>query len=65
MFISKVKVENFRNLENFEINLNKGLNVILGENNVGKTNLVSALRIALNCFLILLNQLTYQKIIYI
>lgn len=50
MFISKVKVENFRNLENFEINLNKGLNVILGENNVGKTNLVSALRIALNCF---------------
>ena len=50
MFISKVKVENFRNLKNFEINLNEGLNVILGENNVGKTNLVSAIRIALNCF---------------
>ena len=50
MFISKVKVENFRNLENFEISLNEGLNVILGENNVGKTNFVTALRIALNYF---------------
>lgn len=50
MYISKVKVENFRNLKNFELNLNEGLNVILGENNVGKTNFVSALRIALNYF---------------
>lgn len=50
LYISKVKVENFRNLENFEINLNEGLNVILGENNVGKTNFVSALRMALNYF---------------
>lgn len=32
------------------INLNEGLNVILGENNVGKTNFVTALRIALNYF---------------
>lgn len=50
MHISKVKIENFRNLKDFEISLNKNLNVILGENNVGKTNFVSAVRIALNYF---------------
>jgi len=50
LYISKVKIENFRNLKDFEISLNKGLNVILGENNVGKTNFVSAVRIALNYF---------------
>ena len=50
MHISKVKIENFRNLKDFEISLNKGLNVILGQNNIGKTNCVSAIRMALNYF---------------
>lgn len=50
MHISKVKIENYRNLKDFEISLNKGLNVILGENNIGKTNCVSAIRMALNYF---------------
>lgn len=50
MYLSNIKVENFRNLENFEIDLQPGLNVILGENNVGKSNLIDAIRIALNKF---------------
>lgn len=50
MYISKIKIENFRNLKEFEIELKHGLNVILGENNVGKTNFVTAVRMALNSF---------------
>lgn len=47
MYLSRIKVENFRILKDFEITLGPGLNVILGENNVGKTALFDALRIIL------------------
>ena len=47
MYLSKISVHNFRNLESLEANLSPGLNVIVGENNVGKTNLLDALRVAL------------------
>ncbi len=47
MYLSKISVRNFRNLESLEVNLSPGLNVIVGENNVGKTNLLDALRVAL------------------
>ena len=47
MYLSKVVVQNFRNLKDLELNLSKGLNVILGENNVGKSNLIDAIRVAL------------------
>lgn len=47
MYLSKINIRNFRNLESLEVNLSPGLNVIVGENNVGKTNLLDALRVAL------------------
>lgn len=47
MYLSKICIRNFRNLESLEANLSPGLNVIVGENNVGKTNLLDALRVAL------------------
>ena len=47
MYLSKIVVNNFRNLKSLEIGLSPGLNVIVGENNVGKTNLLEALRAAL------------------
>lgn len=47
MHISLVKIKNFRNLKNIEVKLDAGVNVILGENNVGKTNLLDAIRVAL------------------
>lgn len=47
MFLAKVRVRNFRNLQHLEVGLSKGLNVIVGENNVGKTNLLDAIRAAL------------------
>ena len=47
MYLSKIEIENFRNLKSLTVHLGSGLNVIVGENNVGKTNLLDALRMAL------------------
>jgi len=47
MFLSEITVCNFRNLKFLKVRLSPGLNVIVGENNVGKTNLLDAMRAAL------------------
>lgn len=47
MYISKVKIENYRNFKQFEIEL-KPFTLIIGENNVGKTNLLNALGLIYN-----------------
>jgi len=43
MFISKVTFKNFRNFKESEIYFNDGVNVIIGHNNAGKTNILKAL----------------------
>ncbi len=43
MYISKIKLKNFRNFSDTEIVFNDGVNVIIGHNNSGKTNLLKAL----------------------
>ena len=48
MFISAIKIENFRNFKHQEINFNEGVNVIIGHNNAGKTNLLTALSLVVN-----------------
>jgi putative ATP-dependent endonuclease of OLD family len=47
MYLSNVTVKNFRNLALVSVDLSPGLNVIVGENNIGKTNLLDAIRAAL------------------
>ncbi|WP_109830120.1 ATP-dependent nuclease [Reichenbachiella versicolor] len=42
MYISKLKIKNYRNFKEFEIYL-KPLTLIIGENNVGKSNLLDAI----------------------
>lgn len=42
MIIERLTIENYRNFTNFEIEL-KRFNLIIGENNIGKTNLLNAL----------------------
>jgi putative ATP-dependent endonuclease of OLD family len=47
MYLRSVTIKNFRNLANLTIHLRSGLNVIVGENNIGKTNILDAIRAAL------------------
>ena len=47
MYLSHVSIKNFRNLEDFSLDLKPGLTVLVGENNIGKTNIIHAIRLAL------------------
>lgn len=43
MYISKIKLDNFKSFESIEIHCNENFNVIVGENNIGKSTLFEAL----------------------
>lgn len=47
MFLKKIAIENFRGIKSLTLELNKGLNILIGENNSGKTAVMDALRL---CF---------------
>ena len=47
MYISKIIIDNFRGFEHSEIEFQKGLNVIIGHNNGGKSTIMDALRLVL------------------
>ncbi len=48
MYISRIEIENYRNFKNKAISFNDGINVIIGHNNAGKTNLIKALALVLD-----------------
>ncbi|MEK4439903.1 ATP-dependent nuclease [Niallia sp. FSL K6-0077] len=48
MYISEVKILNYRSFEQFNVSLNDGLSIIIGENNVGKSNFLEALSLIFN-----------------
>ncbi len=43
MYINKIKLENFRNYEKEEIEFDKNVNIIYGDNAQGKTNILEAI----------------------
>lgn len=47
MYISKLCLLNFRKYENLEVEFNNNLNILVGENNSGKTAIIDAIRILL------------------
>jgi putative ATP-dependent endonuclease of OLD family len=47
MHISRIKITNFRIFETIDLKLNKGLNLLVGENDSGKTALIDAFRYTL------------------
>lgn len=53
MYIQKVNIKNFRTFDNEGVSFlfDKGINVVIGENNNGKTALIDAIRIAFSCTL--------------
>jgi DNA replication and repair protein RecF len=43
MNFEKIKIRNFRNIKNLDLEFSKSLNIIIGHNGQGKTNLIEAL----------------------
>ena len=43
MYLKKLKLHNFRNYDNIQLNLYKGINIIYGNNAQGKTNLLESI----------------------
>ena len=43
MYIEKIKLQNFRNYKQLELNLNKNINIIYGNNAQGKTNILESI----------------------
>lgn len=48
MYISQIEIKNFRNFKECEVHFNEGVNVIIGHNNAGKTNLLKALSLVID-----------------
>ncbi len=48
MYLKKLWVKNFRCIKDATIDLNQGVNILIGENNSGKTAVLDALRICLS-----------------
>lgn len=44
MYLSRLRIKNFRGIPEGEIHFHSGLNVLVGENNIGKTTIIDALR---------------------
>ena len=47
MHIKKIKIEGFKTFCKFELALNKHLNIIVGDNETGKTSLLEAINLVL------------------
>ena len=47
MYLEQFKIKNFRTIDDLSLTFNKGLNILIGENNSGKTAIVDALRICI------------------
>lgn len=48
MYISRLVIRNFRNFAHLDVRLRKGVTCVIGENNTGKTNLLLAIRLAVD-----------------
>lgn len=49
MYISQLHISKFRVFDDITLYFNKGINILIGENNAGKTTIIDALRICLGC----------------
>lgn len=49
MFIERVIIENYRCLKRADVHLQNGINIVVGNNEVGKSTLIEAINLALRC----------------
>ena len=43
MILTKINIKNFRNIENLELDLNKNINIFIGNNAQGKTSILESI----------------------
>ncbi len=48
MYLANITAENFRGFGSAHVTLNKGLNLLVGENDAGKTSLIDTVRLVLD-----------------
>lgn len=48
MYLKRLKIKNYRCIKSIELFFNQGVNILIGENNSGKTAIIDALRISLS-----------------
>lgn len=48
MYLSELKAQHFRQFEDFSMAFNNGLNLLVGENNAGKSSVIDAIRLVLD-----------------
>ena len=61
MKLKKIKIENFRLLKDFELNLKDDLSLIIGKNNCGKTSILVILNKILNSSKIMWDDINLSK----
>jgi putative ATP-dependent endonuclease of the OLD family len=49
MFIERVIIENFKSLKRADVHMQNGINIVVGNNEVGKSTLIEAINLALRC----------------
>lgn len=62
MFLTNLKLHNFRSFENLEIDFHPHLTVIVGSNGAGKTSILEGAAIALSSMFVKMDGLTGRKI---
>jgi putative ATP-dependent endonuclease of OLD family len=48
MHLKRINIEGFKTFSNFKLDLNKSLNIIVGDNETGKTTLIEAINLVLS-----------------
>ena len=63
MYISKLKIDNFKAISKMSIDLKPGINLLIGDNGVGKTSILDAIVVALGGFLNGVNGVSSKNIL--
>lgn len=63
MFIEKIEIKNFKAISNMELKLKPGVNLLIGDNGVGKTAILDAIVVALGGYLNGVNGVSAKNIL--
>ena len=53
VFVNNVQIQNYKAIKDMQIAFSPGVNLLIGDNGVGKTSVLDALSVALGAFLLL------------